>query len=119
MYRGKEDFNSHFKIEAPGAPSTMDSWKRTSTPSWTKHVESKRKGAEVFIPILAKRYAKRDEVAFRKYNCRISGRVKSRYNYMVGFFENEMALERTQQRGNRKGMLMSNISVKQRQGQGW
>ena len=34
---------------------------------------------------------------------RIKGRMKSRYNYLIGLFENEMALEALKTRGNKKG----------------
>ena len=82
-----------------------------------KHTIAKRKGAEVFIPILRERYAKRDDVSYKKYQSRIKGRVKSRYNYLVGLFENEMALEALKTRGNKKGMLDSDISKRQQRGQ--
>ena len=117
MYCGCNTLNSQFRIEAPDAPPTMESWKRTSTPTWKKAHHSKRKGAEVFIPILRERYAKRDDVSYKKYQSRIKGRVKSRYNYLVGLFENEMALEALKTRGNKKGMLDSDISKRQQRGQ--
>ena len=117
MYCGCNTLNSQFRIEAPDAPPTMESWKRTSTPTWKKAHHSKRKGAEVFIPILRERYAKRDDISYKKYQSRIKGRVKSRYNYLIGLFENEMALEALKTRGNKKGMLGSDISKRQQRGQ--
>ena len=117
MYCGCNTLNSQFRIEAPDAPLTMESWKRTSTSTWKKAHHSKRKGAEVFIPILRERYAKRDDISYKKYQSRIKGRVKSRYNYLVGLFENEMALEALKTRGNKKGMLDSDISKRQQRGQ--
>ena len=95
----------------------MESWKRTSTPTWKKAHVSKRKGAEVFIPILKERYARRDDESYKKYHSRIKGRVKSRYNYMIGLFESEMALQTLKARGNKKGGLGSPIAVRQRRGQ--
>eukprot|EP00943_MAST-04B_sp_MAST-4B-sp1_P006149 g6149.t1 len=117
MYRDCKTLNSQFHIELPDAPPTMESWKRTSTPTWKKGHVSKRKGAEVFIPILKERYAKRDDESYKKYQSRIKGRVKSRYNYMIGLFENEMALESLAARGNKKGGLGSPISKWQQRGQ--
>ena len=117
MYRDCNTLNSQFKIKAPDAPPTMESWKRTSTPTWKKAHVSKRKGAEVFIPILKERYARRDDESYKKYHSRIKGRVKSRYNYMIGLFESEMALETLKARGNKKGGLGSPIAVRQQRGQ--
>jgi hypothetical protein len=118
MFHHTSDFDSQFKIESPGAPKTMKSWKCATPDHWEKAKESKRKGAEVYVPILAKRYAKRDDEAFRQYNCRLNGRVQSRYNYMIGFFENEAALAKQAQRGNKKGGLHSSIARMQQRGQG-
>jgi hypothetical protein len=64
----------------------MESWKRASTPTWKKAHVSKRKGAEVFIPILKERYARRDDESYKKYQSRIKGQyVFSLYGILRNF----------------------------------